>query len=330
MCMNINYYPLILKDDGKQKILFKEGIKVNTKDDYLKLDLKINQYLNGYMPVRGKFLKFVNIPCGSCSECLTKKARDMTLRLYQEIKLHSNCWFITLTYAPENIPLNDKGLMTLKKSDISDFNKKLKVKMSRKNIESTFKFFACGEYGEKNFHPHYHGIYYDLNIPDLKYFKTLNGKIYYTSEFLSSVWKKGFITISQGNLFDIAYVAQYVEKKQILNKSQKDYIKYKYHIEPEFQFGSKHLGINILDDIIDKIDKNIYNYYCNGKSYSIPKYIRNYLPDEYREKIIEDYSKKIGLVNLNRNIRVLDNVESLEYLHQFDVDKKKIRDLQFL
>ena len=40
MCMNINYYPLILKPDGKQKILFKEGIRVNTKDDYLKLNLK--------------------------------------------------------------------------------------------------------------------------------------------------------------------------------------------------------------------------------------------------------------------------------------------------
>ena len=209
ICVNINYYPLIKQSNGKKKILFKYGIKINNKHDFEKLEYYSNRYSKGFLPVAGEFEKFVNIPCGSCSECLKKKSRDLTLRLYEETKVHNNNWFITLSYNEDNLPKNSKGVQTLRKKDISDFNKKLKVNLTRKNLFSQFKFFGCGEYGEKFHRPHYHIIYFDLPIPDLKFYKVKDGHVYYTSEYLNNIWKKGFIVISNSSLFNICFFSTY-------------------------------------------------------------------------------------------------------------------------
>lgn len=321
----MNYYPLVKLSNGKKKIIFKDSYKVDSKREFERIHYLSNIYKEKYK--YGDFLSFVNVPCGQCSECLRKKAKDTALRLFYESKNYKHNFFITLTYNDESLVLNDKKLPTLRKKDISDFNKKLKVYLKRRNLDSTFKFYGCGEYGDSTYRPHYHVIYFNLPLFDLKFYKVSDGHIYYNSDFLSNIWKKGHVVISEATQANICYVSHYVDKKRIYNRDEKLEIRSKYNIEPEFQFGSKFLGINLLDNIVEKIENNEFRYYVNGYSYSIPKYILNYLSDDLREYIISNYSKNIGYVQSNLNLRLLDNVDSLESLIN-NIEHFKTRELK--
>lgn len=47
----------------------------------------------------------VEVPCGRCPNCVQTKRSVWTFRLMNELKASVSAFFITLTYAPENIPL---------------------------------------------------------------------------------------------------------------------------------------------------------------------------------------------------------------------------------
>ena len=78
------------------------------------------------------------VPCRKCSECKMSRAKEWAVRLYSELKTTDKSCFITLTYSDENNPI------ILKKSDFQKFIKRL-----RKDYD--IKYFACGEYGDKNY-----------------------------------------------------------------------------------------------------------------------------------------------------------------------------------
>lgn len=46
----------------------------------------------------------IDVPCGSCPDCVAKKQNHFAARLYEETKYVSHLFFITLTYAPEYEP----------------------------------------------------------------------------------------------------------------------------------------------------------------------------------------------------------------------------------
>ena len=48
--------------------------------------------------------KEVQVPCGKCPECLSKRQKDISVRAYREALKFSSCYFVTLTYSPEHVP----------------------------------------------------------------------------------------------------------------------------------------------------------------------------------------------------------------------------------
>lgn len=127
------------------------------------------------------------------------------MRMMHEASLHEDNVFITLTYSPEHIP-PDGGLV---KSDFQLFMKRL-----RKSTDKKFKFYMCGEYGDRNNRPHYHAILFGYNFDDWQYIlDSPSGYPIYTSEKLSKIWGKGFVTIGEVTFESAAYVARYVVKK---------------------------------------------------------------------------------------------------------------------
>lgn len=51
----------------------------------------------------------------------------------------------------------DGGLIPyLRKTDLQKFFKRLKYYATKSNIQDSYSYFACGEYGPKHFRPHYH------------------------------------------------------------------------------------------------------------------------------------------------------------------------------
>jgi len=127
-----------------------------------------------------------------------------------ETKSHNLNLFLTLTYNDEHLP--EGG--TLVKRDLQLFMKRL-----RKEYGEGIRFFACGEYGDRNLRPHYHLILF--NSPDVDLVKvkeTSRGDYLYTSKQLSAVWSVdgkpiGNVIIGMVDFNSAAYVARYNMKK---------------------------------------------------------------------------------------------------------------------
>ena len=163
------------------------------------------------------------LPCGRCIGCRLEHSRQWAVRSVHEISLHDQNCFVTLTFSNENLPSN----YSISKRDLQLFFKRLRKKISKK-----VKYFACGEYGEKNNRPHYHAIIFGYDFPD----KTPTGKsgdnIIYNSAELSSIWPFGHAVIGEANFQTAAYIARYCTKK-FTNKDPEQ-VKSHYHlVDPE-------------------------------------------------------------------------------------------------
>lgn len=165
--------------------------------------------------------KPISVPCGRCIGCRLERSRQWAMRCEDEIQLHENNCFITLTYDDENLPLDG----TLVMEHLQTFMKNLRYQTGDKNAKfhnsfnldsetGKIRFFACGEYGENRSRPHYHAILFGVSLKDLKEYKIVNKNQYYTSDSLREIWGKGFVVVGAANFETAAYVARYVTKKQ--------------------------------------------------------------------------------------------------------------------
>lgn len=113
---------------------------------------------------------------------------------------------MTLTYRDEDLP----NPPSLEKEAHQKFLKRLRRRLAPRRIS----FFLCGEYGEKEFRPHYHAIIFGWWPEDARKWK-LNGAgdQLYTSEILERTWGLGFTSFGAVTFESAAYVAGYVMKK---------------------------------------------------------------------------------------------------------------------
>lgn len=197
----------------------------------------------------GEKFDYIDIPCGQCIECRLSCSRQWACRMMLEARNYEHNYFLTLTYRDEELPISycadmDTGealpVSTLHKKHIQDFHKRLRSRLSYL-AKPSFRFYSCGEYGSKSFRPHYHGIYFGLELDDLKFYKkSFNGFDYFTSDFLSEVWGHGFVIVADVTFESCAYVARYCTKK--LNGDYKDFYT-TFNIAPEFSLMSRNPGI---------------------------------------------------------------------------------------
>lgn len=279
MCLRPSFLPLVRdKKLNKQRISFDFPFNFSISN-YLDfkdlnkelLNLKIDLLLGKRILSKDEeFVKLVCVPCGQCPECFNNKAKSTTLRILKEAEEHEHSWFVTLTYNDETLPSN----YSLVKDEISKFNKKLKVYLSRKGLKSDFRFYGVGEYGGQSARPHYHVIYFGLELDDLKFYKTNEyGQALYTSDFFEHVWSKGFCVIGELDSASAAYVARYTEKKQLQTKSEKEKM-IELGFIPEFSVQSMNPGIgsNYLQKVVVSIVNGCYNTSVKGFNYNFPKY----------------------------------------------------------
>lgn len=131
------------------------------------------------------------IPCGNCIGCRQARARDWMVRCGLEAPKHKKVVWATLTYADAFLP------PTLSKRHLSGFVKRLRARLESRNIR--FRFFGCGEYGEKRGRPHYHIILFGLGPEHEK--------------DITAAWGFGHVQVDLLTPAAIAYVAGYTAKK---------------------------------------------------------------------------------------------------------------------
>ena len=240
-----------------------------------------------FNPTYGWIDRPLTIPCGQCVGCRLERSRQWAVRCVHEASLHEDNCFITLTYNNESLP--EDG--SLNKKHFQDFMKRLRKKYKNKKI----RYYHCGEYGDKNFRPHYHAIIFGLQFDDQKLFTVNNGEKLYTSEKLEKLWPFGFSTIGTVTFESAAYVARYVMKKVNGKNAKNHYERVNndtgeiYNLVSEYNTMSRRPGI--AAGWFDKYKDDVYpsdNIHLREKTFRPPKFY-----DKMYEHLMPNEMEKI-------------------------------------
>lgn len=341
MCLRNTYYPLVKMKDGKRKVLFNYDFPIRSRKDFESLIFDRKQFdwarfgLSVYDGLNilfakehiEKIEKLVQVPCGCCRECLDTISREWAFRILQEASRFENNYFITFTYNDENLPLD----YMLDEKFFQDFNKKFKVYLKRKGLKSDFRFYGVGEYGSKGARPHYHCIYFNLDLNDLKYeYTDEQGNLHFSSKLIEDVYGKGFVDIGSVDVGSACYVARYCEKKRRLNKSEKEEKK-KNGIVPEFSSMSRRPGIGAgaFNAMLEDFKNGVYSHFVKGSKFSLPLYYSRKIKEILAgTEVLELYEKrcmKNSMAKITDYLIVSDRCSLNNYLKHLDENKDKKR-----
>lgn len=166
--------------------------------------------------------EYIYLPCKKCVGCRSDNAKMWTIRACNELKLHKDNCFITLTYNTDN-PLVEKDplcLASLRYKHFQNFMKRLRKRFKNDKIQ----FLVSGEYGLENGRSHWHAILFGFDFPDKELVYVSKGYRHYRSSILEECWSiydrkiDSYIPIGYVDLCNCdndccAYVSQYVLKK---------------------------------------------------------------------------------------------------------------------
>lgn len=259
---------------------------------------------------------YVEIPCGRCPSCKLKYAREWSDRCIAETFYHDENYFLTLTYDDVHVPKNDRGILTLRKSHMSQFMKNLRQALFRKYGKrfTDLKFFGCGEYGSQTHRPHFHLLVFGLPLDDLVRVQFHNGKWLYDSEFLENIWQKGFVRIGYVTKKSANYVARYTYKKAFQNNS----LFYQdFEIEPEFINMSRRPGLGkaFFEDHGDFLFENLsypFGTEDGGEKIYVTKYWKKLL--EKSDPLEYNTYKSTALTSMLNKKEILFNNHDKTYL----------------
>lgn len=216
--------------------------------------------------------------CGQCMACRVKKASEWKNRLILEMNQHVFTTFVTLTYNPEHLPpcAGHPG-GTLVPDDLQKYLKRLRYRLG----EVKFRFFACGEYGDKSGRAHYHLLLFGIHpCDDIRDAWSVDGV------------PLGFVEMSIANSHRCGYIAQYVCKK-MTNGKKKEVQEWLKGRTPEFTRMSLKPGIGA--GAVPALAESLFTYggskymaalgdvpylwHYDGRSRLIGKYLRGKIRD---------------------------------------------------
>lgn len=247
---------------------------------------------------------FSRFPCRKCLPCLHRRQQEWVSRLCEELRQHDDNYFVTLTYADEYLPYDDKGQMCFDKDRIIKLNRDLRKRFqqgyftnpvydvlhgSPKKIELPegvhFSFYLTSEYGPHDSHrPHYHAVYFNLGV-DL-----------YTAELLfRTLWPDGFITIFPAEEGSAGYISKYLCKDVLEVDSYHD-----DNRQSPIALMSKGLGISYVERMksfhqADVENRRFFQYH--GEKKVLSRYYKNKIySDDQRQQYLQKIGPEIGLL----------------------------------
>lgn len=209
---------------------------------------------------------FFNVPCRQCMCCRLKKVQSLRmmsdLYLYDRYMNGQGASFVTLTYSDNFLPLNEKGIITLRKDDFQKFNKRFRINLKRKGLDIPYKFIACGEYGGKLSRPHYHIIMLGIT-------KAI------ADEFVPLSWNhidNGISDIGSLARGGLNYVLKYCTKTSLGKDAKKLYDD--NGVERPFICHSKSLELDYFLRNLEEIENDNFALRHKGKLVTLPNYYR--------------------------------------------------------
>lgn len=220
------------------------------------------------------------VPCNKCISCKIAHSREWAIRILHESRYYDSSLFLTLTYNDESLPDN----LSINKGELQRFFKRLRIKDKERN----YKYFACGEYGDKYGRPHYHSCVFGMQLSDFKE-KFINGKKYWYHD----CWPNGIIHCGLVEYNSARYVADYVFKKY---NGKLAYMEYeRFGLEVPFQLCSQGIGLRYIEEHEKELRETL-TVKCRGKKVGLPLY--------YKRKLGIDTERLIEKVDIKNELRL--------------------------
>lgn len=223
----------------------------------------------------------MRVACGRCQGCRMARASAWAVRIEHEASLHKDCMFLTLTYDDNHLP--DDYSVSIR--EVQLFMKRLRKSIEPKKI----RYFAVGEYGEKNGRPHYHIIIFGHRFSDLNPTRVTNQNHQcYESPELTKLWPFGLHEIGTVTAASGGYVARYSMKKVGGDMAFKHYERIHPYtgelvrVHPEFAVMSTHPGIG--SGWFDKFERDAFpadHIVSKGRKFCVPEFYKKKLRDRY-------------------------------------------------
>lgn len=220
------------------------------------------------------------------------------MRCVAEAQCHDKNCFITLTYNDDHLPING----SLLPRDLTLF-----FKRARKNL-GQFRYFACGEYGDRNGRPHYHACIFGLDFrDDAKLITVKDGNVasqFIESPTLAKLWPYGQTQVGTLTFESAAYVARYCLKKLLGADPVKKSEHYRGRKE-EYVVMSRRPGIGAL-----WIEKYLDQTYSNdavmsrGRLSKPPRYY-----DEQLKKLNPEWYELVKMAREREEFEPVDEKE---------------------
>lgn len=155
----------------------------------------------------------LQLPCGQCIGCRLERSRQWAVRIMHEASFSERNSFITLTYSDEHLPSD----YSLSVDHLQRFFKRYR------KLCGPLRYFACGEYGDANYRPHYHLCVFGHDFDDKLPTSLSDSNPLSISPTLSRLWPFGHSSIGALTFESAAYVARYCTKKVTGKDSAKHY-----------------------------------------------------------------------------------------------------------
>lgn len=240
------------------------------------------------------------LPCGQCIECRIARSVEKAVRIMHEVKIEEELTsrkstFVTLTYDKYSVPYVYESVdgtdvyrtdrMTLVKDDVQKFLARLR-EHKRRRKEDKIRYFVAGEYGDKDFRPHYHAVLIGCEFKDEYLFsKSSKGYDMSRSDDLELLWTKGYCTIEEITMDSLIYICKDIVKrvtesdndahrKWLRDNNVKSVDEYYNGRQKEFHLQSGKPGLGAR--WIDKYQSDVFPF-CelpkiNGVNHPVPRY----------------------------------------------------------
>lgn len=239
------------------------------------------------LPIYDQRIKYVEVPCGQCKECREAKAREWSVRLYEEIKDWKFKYFVTFTFSP-------KGLREIcHKYRIKECNAAAKFALRhcleryRKDHKKSLRHWFVTELGHEGTERiHMHGLLFSNEPLEFNYIQDELDKGKWVEW---KYWKYGYIFV--GNFVNgqsVNYVVKYMQK---VDEDHKDY--------KTCVLASPGIGSRFIQHLIDTGNysytyrpRQSKDYYTlpNGTKVKLPTYYKNKLySEEEREQMWREF-----------------------------------------
>lgn len=230
-------------------------------------------------------VRYVSVGCGNCMECRKQKANEWRTRLYEEIQHHKYNYFVTLTFAPEQLEKLCKTYKLNECNAIAGKAVRLFLERVRKEKKTSLKHWLITELGQHNTERiHLHGIIFnDMPI---------------TNEWLQEKWQYGESdTGKYCNGRTINYIVKYVTKVDTTHKNFKAQI-----------FCSKGIGSQYINDFAKR--KHQYKGTETKEYYTLPDGRKIGLPIYYRNKLFtEEEREKLWINRIELDTRYVNGIK---------------------